>query len=594
MKKDTVRHYRSEFKLDDENHKISGYALVFEKWSKDLGFREIIHKGAVTQELVDSCDIILNYNHNDNEILARSNKGEGTLKLTVDDNGLYFECDVPDTQLGKDLYYHIKNGNLFECSFCFRVDMQDAECIRFSYDKESGEETQEIFKLAEIHDVSIVTSGAYGDTSVQARNISNTDNMTKEEILAIVEEAMKSRECGGTSEPEKREEKAPIQCPKCDAQAEWDESQGCYVCHKCGWTSKDENREEPDVTREPADVTQEPETQAVTTEAPAQERQINKKNTMKKDNSLVQQIRSAMESGKNKFTLQSRDAHDMTYGGYDTTTGEGEQQVTVHHDTAVVEEEKKSIIEPLFSKSLINTVGATIYSGLPMGDVSVPVMSNDAFNTVGWAGETSAAAQADAEFTTVRLQPKRLTAFVDISKMLLATDTKGVNEAIHRNIVRRLQDKLEKTLFSADAGTTTKPAGLFYNVNDTTISTYANLCDFEATLEDIGISDELKYVANPKVKAYFRQMAKGTKTTQLVYENGEVDGTPLISTALIPSKKFVYGSLRDWVIGFWDNNIEVVVDNYSQATNGCVRLVVTMYADAKLARNNAIKFGIVP
>lgn len=300
--------------------------------------------------------------------------------------------------------------------------------------------------------------------------------------------------------------------------------------------------------------------------------------------SIVKEIRSAVENGTMKFTLNSenRDAVAAVAG---FTTGEGEN--AVQHNTTVVETETKPILEPLYSASLINRIGCTIYSGLPMGDIAVPIMTK---NTVGWLGELATAAKTANEFSTVTLQPKRLSAQIEISKMLVAQDTVGVEAAIRRDIVNALQDKFEKTIFGAEAGDTTKPAGLFYGATETTLSTYATLCDFEADLDDKGISGDMKYVMSPKVKAFLRQLAKSSKHTELVYENNEVDGTPAISTALVPTKKLAYGSFQDFIVAFWDN-VEVVVDPYTTAANGTYRLIINMYCDAKLARTDAIAFG---
>ena len=71
---------------------IQGYALNFNTLSEDLGgFRETIARGAL-----DECDlsnVVLNFNHNNNMILARNNKNEGigSLNLSIDDKGLFFD-----------------------------------------------------------------------------------------------------------------------------------------------------------------------------------------------------------------------------------------------------------------------------------------------------------------------------------------------------------------------------------------------------------------------------------------------------------------------------------------------------------------------
>ena len=71
---------------------IEGYAIVFNTESRILcdywdNYREIIEPGAITDERLREMDIKMTMYHNREKILARSFKGEGTLKLSVDDIG---------------------------------------------------------------------------------------------------------------------------------------------------------------------------------------------------------------------------------------------------------------------------------------------------------------------------------------------------------------------------------------------------------------------------------------------------------------------------------------------------------------------------
>lgn len=171
--------YRNIQRIDtqQDGRTISGYAVVFDSWSRDLGgFEEIIHKGAITQELLDNSDVIMNVNHNDSDMLARWRNGEGTLKLELREDGLYFEFEAPDTSLGNDILYHVKAGDYFECSFCFAID--DDETSQKWY-LDGDDMKREIDRIAWLHDVSIVTTAAYPATSVSARSAEVEEMRTK-------------------------------------------------------------------------------------------------------------------------------------------------------------------------------------------------------------------------------------------------------------------------------------------------------------------------------------------------------------------------------------------------------------------------------
>lgn len=253
----------------------------------------------------------------------------------------------------------------------------------------------------------------------------------------------------------------------------------------------------------------------------------------------------------------------------------------------VVEKEIQGILEPLYAKSVLSQLGVKWYKGLPQGDVSVPVMSA---SNVGWAAEIGAASATGNTFTSVLLQPKRLTAYVDISKQLIYQDSIGVEEAIRRDIVNALNDKLEATIFGAVAGDTTKPAGIFYGATKVKQDTFAKVCTAEAGVEAANVFGEMKYVMSPTAKAFYRSLIKGTNATGMVFENNEMDGTPALVTSNVAAGDFVYGDFSNLAIGSW-GDIEITVDEYTQAVNGCIRLVINAYFDAKVLRTAAFAFG---
>ena len=93
-----------EVRADEGNGRhVVGYASVFDSPSTDMGFREIIKPGAFDGVIMVS-DVFALMNHDMSRgVLARSNKGEGSLKLIIDDAGLKYEFDAPNTALGDEL-----------------------------------------------------------------------------------------------------------------------------------------------------------------------------------------------------------------------------------------------------------------------------------------------------------------------------------------------------------------------------------------------------------------------------------------------------------------------------------------------------------
>lgn len=301
----------------------------------------------------------------------------------------------------------------------------------------------------------------------------------------------------------------------------------------------------------------------------------NKTNKMRK--SIVKEIRSAIANGTKNFKINA----DTEKRAIQVTGDSG-----VHDE--VVETEIQGILEPLYAKSVLAELGVKWYTGLPQGDIQVPVMGK---GTVGWAGEVAAASAGGNAFSAVLLQPKRITAYVDISKHLLNQDTIGVENAIRRDIVNAINDKLEATIFSKDAGDATKPAGIFYDSSVFDASTFKAVVDLEAKVEKNNVYGDMKYLLSTGAKADLRAMPKSTKNTQLVMEGGEIDGTPAVVTSNVAGAGYyAYGNFENLAVASW-GDIDITVDEYTQAVNGCVRLVVNAYFDAKKLRPEAFIFG---
>lgn len=296
--------------------------------------------------------------------------------------------------------------------------------------------------------------------------------------------------------------------------------------------------------------------------------------SMKK--SLVKELRNAIDNNIKTITVNAETRAMQVTGGGGV------------HDS-VVETEIDGILEPLYANSVLSQLGARWYTGLPKGDVQVPIMGK---GNVGWAGEVAAAQATGNTFTTKKLSPKRLTAYVDISKQLLVQDTIGVEAAIRRDIVNALNDKLQATILGVEDKTDEKPAGIFYNVSETTINNYKDLCKFEAGLDDANINGEKKYLMGNTAKATFRSMVKGNNNTGMVLEANQMDGTPMINTSSVATNKFAYGDFNYLAIGSW-GDLDITIDQYTQAVNGCIRLVINAFFDAVILRPEAFKFGTV-
>lgn len=167
---------------DNQSMIVEGYAAIFSEPSQPMPFIEYIDPNAL--QGADLSNVLALYDHEFGNILGRTDSG--TLTLKVDDKGLFFSCQLPDTQLGHDTYQNVANGNIKGCSFRF-----DIEDDLYSID-ENGNQIHTINKISNVTEISLTTLPAYTETSVQVKR--SLDLLKGENGMNNDEEAKKQFE----------------------------------------------------------------------------------------------------------------------------------------------------------------------------------------------------------------------------------------------------------------------------------------------------------------------------------------------------------------------------------------------------------------
>ena len=155
---------------------ITGYAILFGVPSAPLyafddeEAREVIAPGAVPKELLDGCDIKMTMFHDRQLILARSKNGAGTLSYGVDDKGVWFEFEAPDTVDGDKALELVCRGDISGCSFMFSTHYYDSAYVSRDVRRESGKTliTYTVNVITGIYDFTLASDPAYPDTNCEA------------------------------------------------------------------------------------------------------------------------------------------------------------------------------------------------------------------------------------------------------------------------------------------------------------------------------------------------------------------------------------------------------------------------------------------
>ena len=177
---------------EGESRTITGRAIVFNAESEVLDdwgerFREVILPEAVTMEFLNTQDVKMNMLHERELTIARCNKGVGSLRMAVDEQGVTFEFEAPKCDISDRCLEMVRRGDYSGCSFEFYPKDYDVERTKGADGKDEVTIRHKSFEF--LSALTIGMDPAYKQTSVNAREM---DKLTPEGKAEA--EAKKQRE----------------------------------------------------------------------------------------------------------------------------------------------------------------------------------------------------------------------------------------------------------------------------------------------------------------------------------------------------------------------------------------------------------------
>ncbi len=257
-------------------------------------------------------------------------------------------------------------------------------------------------------------------------------------------------------------------------------------------------------------------------------------------------------------------------------------------------------LQTLQSKMVLGDL-ATFYSEL-RGDVSLPVLSG---TQAAWATETANASDAATAVGGSTLAPKRLAAYMDISKALLHQNPQ-VETAIMTDLNRSVASAVENGAING-SGSSGQPTGLANAAGVGTVASgaasLAKMVEFETDVAvnnaDVG---RLAYISSVKVRGKLKQVVgnPGVTSTQTGYGapiwtgDNTINGYPAFATTNCldtfntnAEGGLYFGAWSDMVIGQFGDSVDITIDNFSQALAGSIRLVINSYWDVAVRRGGS-------
>ena len=169
---------------EQESRVIEGHAVVFGQrsvnlvpWSSYREIYEVMEPGSITQELINRSDVVLTAFHNNEMIFGRCVNGNGTLKMGIDEKGVWVRCELAKTRAADDILELIRRGDVCGMSFCYTADEDDNEHgVSYERTAETGENGKEVWlrhvkQCNGLYDVTIAGHPAYQGTDVSNREV---------------------------------------------------------------------------------------------------------------------------------------------------------------------------------------------------------------------------------------------------------------------------------------------------------------------------------------------------------------------------------------------------------------------------------------
>lgn len=242
------------------------------------------------------------------------------------------------------------------------------------------------------------------------------------------------------------------------------------------------------------------------------------------------------------------------------------------------------MIELLRNKMYISQLGVTNLTGL-VGDIAIPRQSGGA--TTYWLGEQDDTPESDQVIGQLTLRPRRLAALTAYTKQLLAQSSVSVELFVREDLMKQLA--LAKDLAAINGlGSGGQPLGVMNTsgVGSATFgatATWGKVVSFETLVAQANADrGSMAFLTTPGVRGAWKTILKATGAlvngSSFIWDAGMVNGYPAEATNQVPGDKVIFGNFNDMVIADWDG-LDVVVDPFTQAGKGNVRIVVMLMTD---------------
>lgn len=591
---------------------VEGYASNFEV-QYDLGyFKETVARGAFDGVMEDDVRFLLNHT---GAPLARTTNG--TLELSVDDQGLKYRAALADTQDGRDLYKLIKRGDISQSSFAFTIEADE-----WSEDRS----TRTITKVGKLLDTSAVTYPASPTASVYARNMAaaaqEVEELKEEQVAAEPETEERAEPATIKIEPRNFTQnitKMTLNDLKGQRNANYEEfvaigqkadSEGRVMteaeqerCDKLDGMMQDLDVKIKHKTREQDMVARMAQSGTAGASEQREVERVNGSFSLSRAVAAVANGRNlegaeaewASEASKEARSQGLQMAGQIAIPSIALRAGGADDfQAGSGDGSGFVPTVVPAAIEALRAPTVVEGLGTTVIRNAT-GNLQFPRVSNKAVGT----GETEVSADAAStmEMDELSLTPQRVAANTKYSKQLVLQGGAEVDALIANELAAAMNAYVDDYAFdtimaSADVDV--------YNTADAALSaTVANAME-SAVLAAGGNLGGASYVMSPQAYLLSKSVAQVSGVTPL-WENGQFNMYNAVATPYLVNDtldatgtggRMIFGNFQQGGILAYFGGIDLLVDPYSDAGTAQIALHVNRFFDFDLRQPGALSRAV--
>ena len=248
-----------------------------------------------------------------------------------------------------------------------------------------------------------------------------------------------------------------------------------------------------------------------------------------------------------------------------------------------------SLIDLLLNKIVF--LDDVTYLGGLVGNIAIPRITGPVANSF-WLPEGGTVTSNDMSFSQLVLTPKRLSSLMAYDKQLVAQASLSV-EAVVRDYLARIMGVEKNRAMINGSGTNGQPLGLLNTPGVQTITfgtagspTWKEIVQFETNIETAN-ADTLgkrSWLTAPGAKGNLKTSGRALSGANVVVavpiwmDDNTMNGYTADTTQNVPGNQVIFGAGGDFVVGDWAA-IDMVVDPYTLADKGQIRVIINMWTD---------------